>query len=252
MRKLAFALFLLMLAACGDRAAIDRLASFGEGKVARVLAADAMVLEDGRTVRLVGITGPAANGAYRGEAQAALEDLVGGREIELLTGGAAKDAYGRTLAHLRRRPDGLWVQGALLDAGAARVRTYADNRALAAEMLEHEARARLTARGLWALPAYRVLLPQEASGLRGFVVAEGRAAAVRAGPAGAEIALSDGGRGIVLRIVPRAVPDFEAAGKAPAALAGRMIRARGTLRADGVIRLDHPESLEVLKTAATG
>lgn len=237
----------LLLAGCGDRAGLDRLAALGQGKVARVLGGDAVVLADGRTVRLAGVVAPGAGQAYHDQAVAALSGLVAGREVDLLSGGATKDAYGRVLAQLRRRPDGLWVQGALLDAGAARVRTYADNRALAAPMLEREAGARRKAVGLWALPSFQVLLPQEAARARDFAVVEGRVADVRAGRYGEELALSDGGPGIVLTIPPRAAGDFVAAGKPLLPLKGRLVRARGDIWSDGTMRLDHPELLEVLK-----
>ena len=63
----------------------------------------------------------------------------------------------------------------MLEAGDARVRTWADNRALARPMLDAEARARLKGRGLWALPAYQVRLPDEAAARPfGFQLVEGR------------------------------------------------------------------------------
>lgn len=213
----------------------------------RLLSADAVVLEDGRTVRLAGVVAPRESEAHGPQARAALQKLVAGQAVELLSGGARQDAYGRTLAHLRRKKGRVWVQGALLDAGAARVRTYDDNRALAAQMLEREARARRAGKGLWADGAYRALLPQEAAvHARGFVIVEGRAAAVRAGRLGDDIQLTDGGPGIEVQIPGGARNDFAAAGKPAAAMKGRLIRVRGTLRADRTLRLDHPELLEVL------
>lgn len=245
--RLGFLLIAVLLAAgCRDQAALDRLASTGEGKVVRPIAADAVLLEDGRTVRLAGVVAPRAGEPYGAEARAALEKLVAGQTVELLSCGARQDAYGRTLAHLRRKKGRVWVQGALLEAGAARVRTYDDNRALAAEMLEHEARARRAAKGLWADKTYRVLLPQEAVNARGFVLVEGRAAAVRSSRFGDDIVLSDGGPGIEAQIPGGARDDFAAAGRAAAAMKGRLVRVRGTLRADRTMRIDHPELLEVL------
>ena len=56
-----------------------------------------------------------------------------------------------------------------------RVRTTAENRALAAPMLALEAVARRSRRGLWALGAYRVRLPDELSrDDEGLQVVEGR------------------------------------------------------------------------------
>jgi hypothetical protein len=48
----------------------------------------------------------------------------------------------------------------------------------------------------------------------------------------------------------KALSDFGTAGKAPEKLAGRMIRVRGPIRysPDGpVMKLDHPEQVELLK-----
>ena len=250
-RRLVPLLALALVAGCGrEPAALDRLAATGAGKVARLISADTVLLVDGRTVHLAGVTAPREGQPHGADAKAVLDKLVTGQEVELLSGGARQDAYGRTLAHLRRRKGRVWVQGALLDAGAARVRTYADNRALAAEMLEREAKARIAGKGLWADKTYQVLLPQEAARARGFAIVEGRAAAVTSSRLGDDIGLTDGPPGIEVQIPGRARDDFAAAGKSAAAMKGKLIRVRGTLRADRTLRIDHPELLEVLAAPA--
>ena len=236
----------MLVGGCGDGADLDRLAVVGEAKVARLVAGDAVVLTDGRTVRVAGIVAPREGDPYAAQARSTLQALVAGQEVELLSGGGRQDAYGRTLAHLRRKKGRVWVQGALLDAGAVRVRTYADNRALAARMLEREAKARLARRGLWADKTYQVLLPQEAARARGFAIVEGRAAAVAGSRLGDDIQLSDGGPGVEVQIPGGARDDFAAAGKPATAMKGKLIRVRGTLRADRTMRIDHPELIEVL------
>jgi endonuclease YncB( thermonuclease family) len=242
---------LVLVAGCDrDQAALERLAATGSGKVARLISADTVVLADGRTVHLAGVTAPRESQPYGAQARAALDKLVTDQEVDLLSGGARQDAYGRTLAHLRTKKGQVWVQGALLDAGAVRVRTYADNRALAAEMLEREARARRAGKGLWTDKANQVLLPQEAARARGFALVEGRAAVVTSGRLGDDIQLSDGPPGIEVQIPGGARDDFAAAGKPAAAMKGRLIRVRGTLRADRTLRIDHPELLEVLAEPA--
>ncbi len=246
MRLGVLLLAVLLVAGCGDQKALDTLAATGSARVRRLVSADAVLLADGRTVRLVGIVGPRIGEPYAAQARAELEKLVVGQDVDLLSGGARQDAYGRTLAHLRRRKGQVWVQGALLDAGAARVRTYADNRALATPMLEREAKARRARKGLWADKAYQVLLPQEARRARGFVIVEGRVARVVSGRFGDDIALSDGPPGIEVQIPGGAKDDFAAAGKRAADLLGKLIRVRGTLRSDGALRIDHPELLEAL------
>lgn len=237
----------IVLGGCGDGAALDRLASAGRGRVVEVMPAGLVRLDDGRTIKLAGVTVPRSDEPFGEAARVALADLVMGREVELLAGGAALDPFGRRVAHLRLVEGRGWVEEKLLAAGAARVRTFADNRAMAAAMLDHEARARAAGRGLWAEPAYRVLLPGEAMKQgRGFVLVEGRVASVRPGYDGQDLSL---GSGLSVRLSSRALADFEAAGKAPGKLTGKLVRVRGTLRYDGTLRLDHPEALEVLKAA---
>jgi endonuclease YncB( thermonuclease family) len=237
------------LSACGPGAALDALPSGGKARVVGASAGDALTLADGRTVRLAGVEAPHGDDPYAGEAQAALGALAAGREVELLQGGAVADPYGRALAHVRTG-ERRWLEGELLARGAVRVRTYADNRAMAPAMLEAEARARVAGRGLWALSAYRVRLPNEV-GLsdRGLVVVEGRVRS--ASPAGRwlRIAFAEAPDGLTAEIPPGARDDLAVAGVDPAGLTGRLIRVRGAVRAfqgRPVITVDHPEQVERL------
>lgn len=230
----------LVLAGCGDDAALDRLAAAGKGRVAEVRAGDVVALAGGEPVKLAGLASFRRGDPHAREARAALEGLVLGKEVELLSGGAARDPFGRRVAHLRLAKGRAWVQGEMLEAGAARVRTFPDQRAMAAQMLEHEARARAGRRGLWSLKAYEVRLPWEAA--RGFAVVEGRVSAVRPIGEGFELDM----QGMRLEIPGRAAGDFAAAGKAAPELSGKLVRVRGTVRYAGGMRLDHPEAVEVL------
>lgn len=238
-------MLVLLLAGCGEGAALDRLAGGGRGRVVEVPAGDQVVLDDGETVKLAGLASLRRDDPHADEARAALAALVLGREVELLSGGAARDPFGRKTAHLRIGR--AWVQGEMLEAGAGRVRTFPDQRALASEMLEREAKARIGGRGLWALPAYRVRLPHEARRERGFRIVEGRVDAVRRLGSDRELDL----QGLPVEIPGRAAADFDAAGKPVAGLAGQLVRVRGAIRS-GVLRLDHPEALEVLKSKTPG
>jgi hypothetical protein len=123
------------------------------------------------------------------------------------------------------------------------VRTFADNRALAAQMLEREAKARAAGRGLWALPYYQVRLPWEVRGVRGFQIVEGKVSAVR--PVGEGFELDLQGH-LAVDVPGRAAADFVSAGKPIPELAGRLVRVRGTVRG-GSMRIDHPEAVEVLE-----
>lgn len=237
MRPLLF-LLALLLAGCGDGAALDRLAPAGRAKVVEVASPDLVVLDDGETVKLAGLAAFYARDAYADEARVELEKLVLGKDVELLVGGAARDPFGRKVAHLRLVKGRAWVQGEMLDAGAGRVRTFSDQRALAPQMLEREAKARHDQRGLWASADYQVRLPWEVRGARGYQIVEGRVT----GAKGGSLEL----QGLSVTIPDKAVADLEAAGKAPSSLTGKLVRVRGAIRRGPSMRIDHPEAVELL------
>jgi len=150
MTRLLFFLGLLLLAGLPAHAgAPGALVKGVAARVASVTAGDAVVLDDGRRVRLVGIQAPKLSLGRAGfadwplahEAKAKLEKLVAGQTVTLRLAPQAMDRHGRVLAHLVRTADGLWVQGALLSAGLARVYTFPDNRVLAGAMLGQSGRA---------------------------------------------------------------------------------------------------------------
>lgn len=213
--------------------------------MAEVRSGDVVVLASGLVVKLAGLDAPRRDAPYADQARATLQDMVDGREVELLYGGAKRDAYGRALAQVRLVKGRRWVQDALLRAGAARVRTYADNRALARRMLDAEARARADGKGLWR--SYRVLLPEEVTrNTDGFQIVEGRVR--RSGDAYGRLYLDFGadGRGFSVEIPAKAERDFAQAGLSPQALRGRLVRVRGLVSGE-VMRLDHPEAVELLR-----
>lgn len=231
-----------LLAGCRRGPDLNALIPGEEAKVASVRSGEVLTLTDGLEVRLAGIEGPNGAEPLADEAMAALEALVIGKSVQLRYGGLRRDRYERALAHII--VGGAWAQGKLLEAGLARVRTYSDNRALAADMLRAEAAARAERKGLWALDVYQVRLPREAAALRGFQIVEGTVSAARPGGDGFMLDfMDDGVRG---EIPVFAAEDFKAAGKGPDALAGKLIRIRGTLSGRR-IRLDHPETVELLR-----
>jgi micrococcal nuclease len=241
----AFALALAATAAgCGRGVRLDGLIAGEEGVVAQARSGDVLILDDGLEIRLAGLDAPNGDEPLAAEARGALSQLAQGRQVRLFYGGLKRDRYERALAHVRLADGRAWLQGRLLEAGWARVRTYSDNRAMAAEMLQAEARARVAGRGLWALDRYRVLLPPECRGRFGFQIAEGRAAGVR--EAGGAARLEFAGDGLAVDIPVFARSDFEAAGLAPDTLTGRLLRVRGILNG-GLMRLDHPEAMELLR-----
>ena len=239
---------LAALAGCGEGRALDRLAAGERGQVIEVRSGDVLVLDTGLVVRLVGLACPRLGEPGGDQARAALQALVGGRKVMLAYGGARRDAYGRALAQVRRVDDRRWIQGELLKAGWARVWTFADNRALAADMLNLEARARAQGLGLWALPAYRVALPAEIGPeARGFQIVEGRVASVSEGHAGTYLDFTPDSRGFSVLIDPRSLPLMLRSGVSPTLLAGHLLRVRGIVGWGGVMKVDHPEQIERLR-----
>jgi micrococcal nuclease len=241
-------LALLTLTACGDGAALDRLAAGERGKVVQVNADNALVLSSGLVARLSGVTAPNADEPGGEAAHADLVRLAQGREVELFYGGRRRDLSGRALAQVRLVAGRRWIQQALLNDGAARVRTYADNRALAQPMYAAEAKARRHDRGLWASPVYAVRLPTEMGpDVTGFQIVEGRVVRVTQASGSVYLDFNDERRGFAVNIPDEAAGDLRAAGMAPQTLQGRLIRVRGVVDFRGLMRIDHPEPIEVLK-----
>jgi endonuclease YncB( thermonuclease family) len=236
------------LAGCGEGGALDRLAAGERGKVVSVASGDELVLDNGLNVRLSGIETPWMDEPGGTGSQAELSRLVLGRQVQLFYGGARRDPRGRALAQVRLVDGRTWVEAALLRDGWARVRTFADNRALARTMLEDEAHARRAKLGLWALPDYAVRLPAEVTGdTHGYQIVEGRVASVTTGRGGTYLDFTRDHSGFAAVVDPRAVADLTAAGMTPASLAGRLIRVRGMIGWDGQMRIDHPEPIERVK-----
>jgi micrococcal nuclease len=76
--------------------------------------------------------------------------LVGGRRVRLSFDRERRDRYGRLLAYVRRRPDGLFVNARLAAEGYARDLPFPPNTrhaTLFRELVGHAMRAR---RGLWS------------------------------------------------------------------------------------------------------
>jgi endonuclease YncB( thermonuclease family) len=248
------ALFLAAAAACPARAA----SPVAEGRVAAVIDGDTLTLSDGAEVRLVGIQAPKlplGRSGFRpwplgAEAKAALESLSLGREVALAYGGAPIDRHGRLLAHVTVR-GGAWVQGEMLERGLARVYTFADNRARAAEMLARESRARAARRGIWTHPFYAVrgAADPDRIPVGGFELVEGTvlAAAVVRGRGYLNFG-PDLKTDFTVSIAPRSLRDFGGTA-AVAAYRGAALRVRGWVdkRNGPMIDATHPEQIERLK-----
>ncbi len=232
------------------------LSSIGTATVSSVVDGDTVVLDDGRQVRLTGIQAPKLpldrpnfpTWPLAPEAKATLETLLLGRTVTLRSGGADRDRHGRVLAHPVTEPGGVWAQGAMVEAGMARVYTFADNYALAGALYARERAARAAGRGIWALPWYRIRTPHEAADDIGtFQLVEGTV--VDAARAGKTVYLNfgDSWRTDFTISIPVAVmTNFAAQKRDPLAWAGKRVRVRGWLteRNGPMITITHPEALE--------
>ena len=222
-----------------------------------VVDGDTLVLDGGREVRLVGLQAPKLPLGRRGfqawplaeEAKAALAEIALDRDLGLAFTGRREDRHGRWLAHLRRA-DGLWIQGELLRRGLARVYSFADNRALVAEMLALERAARAAGLGIWGHPFYA---PRRATAaardVGSFQLVEGRV--VEAARVRGRVYLNFGAdwkTDFTISVMPKAWKLFEAAGIAPGDYEGRRLRVRGWLKSlnGPMITATHPEQIEVL------
>jgi micrococcal nuclease len=262
MSRRAFAFVLLALisvpALAADSTLPPGLEPGASAVVETVIDGDSLTLADGRTVRMVGIQAPKlpkgrpnfAEWPFAREAQVALTDLVEGRTVTLHFGGTQQDRYGRVLAQLVR-DDGLWVQGDLIRRGFARVYTFPDNRAAAAEMLALEREARAEKLGLWADPFFAIRTPEEAGRYTGeLTLVEGKI--VDGAHTANAVFLNFGAdwhTAFTLRLNTEALRLFRADKVDPLALVGATVRVRGYIRRDrerAIMDITHPEEIEKL------
>ncbi len=170
------------LVACSPSHPLDQLEPGETGRVVRVLDGDALILETGQSVRLIGIEAPAAGyrdreaAPYSDEASRLLEDMALGRQVQLFYSGLTRDRYDRALAHVRTMdasgPD-LWLNLEQVKRGGAQVRLYPDTAVFGSMLLQEEQAARLDQAGLWSNRAYRIkassaITPED----RGFMLVE--------------------------------------------------------------------------------
>lgn len=244
-----------------------------QARAVEIVDGDTLVLDNGRQVRFTGIQAPKLPLGRAGfeawplaeVARATLSDLARGARVTLRHGGRRADRHGRILAHLFvTDADGreVWLQHEMLRLGLARVYTFRDNRACAAELLAAERDARQAARGIWADPFYAIRDASDATALARlhgrFELVEGRV--VSAARVRGRLYLNFGddwrtdftvtvapGDARLFDDDPVWAPLLDAAGGL-ADLADRRVRVRGWLgRYNGPeITLTHPEQIEFL------
>ena len=123
--------------------------------VVKVFDGDTIELSDGREIRYIGLDAPETGGyrpaEYYGEQARELNsDLVLGKRVSVVTDIDATDVYGRTLAYVF--VDDLFVNEALIRAGAALARPYPPNLSYQDRFCAAMKQARIEKRGMWANP----------------------------------------------------------------------------------------------------
>jgi micrococcal nuclease len=140
----------------------DRLDASIGGHVVRVIDGDTIRVRldspaGSRTVRYIGVDTPETHKpgtpvqCYGPAASAFNSRLLAGRRVELRTDAESRDRYGRLLAYVYRRPDGLFVNAELVRRGFATILTIPPNVAHAGEFLRLQRGAREAGRGLWSV-----------------------------------------------------------------------------------------------------
>jgi endonuclease YncB( thermonuclease family) len=258
LRRLLLFLFLIgpAVAAAADLPLPAGLNPGGEAKAVSVIDGDTLVLDTGQEVRLVGLQAPKLPLGRRGfaawpladEAKAALERLAVGRRLTLHHGGRKTDRHRRILAHLADAESGLWIQGALLEQGMARVYTFKDNRSVIPEMLALERAARAARRGIWSHPYYAVRTPDTADrDIDSFHLVEGtvHAVAERKGKTFLNFG-ADWRSDFTVLVESGDAKAFRDAGLTLKDLAGKRIRVRGWVKSwnGPLIEATHPEQIE--------
>ena len=125
--------------------------------VERVIDGDTIVVSGNRHVRLIGVDTPETVdpnrpvGCFGKEASAFLKTLLPtGAAVRLVGDIEQEDRYGRLLAYVYRRSDGLFVNAELVRQGFAHVLTIAPNVAHADEFVALARDARNASAGLWS------------------------------------------------------------------------------------------------------
>jgi micrococcal nuclease len=245
--------------------ACEQLRMAPGGVVTEVVDGDTLMLDDGRTVRLIGTQAPKLplgredypTWPLAPEAKVALETLTLNRTVRLGFGGEEKDRYDRVLAHVFVAGDAgeTWAQQAMVAQGMARVYSFPDNRACLDLLFAAEGRARLGGVGIWRDPYYSVRaanVPGDLLTRAGqYELVEGRV--LLAEQSGGRVYLNFGRfwkEDFTAVIEAPALRLFAGDGIDPLVLEGALVRIRGWVddRDGPRIEVTHPEQIEVLAT----
>lgn len=261
MRKTLMMALLAALCACGPK--IDDLAKGETGKVAAVSDGDTLTLDSGLKVQVEGIIAPRRG--YRDrpdeplaqQARQTLEKIALGRPALLAYGGdkrLAGEGPPLALAQVFVRSEGgrwLWVQEAMLREGMARARTWKTNHARSAALYEAEALARKAKKGLWANKAYAIRKADTIGAEeRGFQIVEGAVRSVGVTDRKTYLNFGDDYRtDFTVEINAEDLAAWTAKDPPLDSLKAKRVRVRGFVYDAGgpMIRIDHPQAIEVVK-----
>lgn len=203
----------------------------GEGRVAAVIDARTLRLDDGREVRLAGIELPEKPDAR------ALENLALGRDVTLHGTSDTPDRYGRQQAFVFVYGDDRALQSRLLTQGVAAWSGNVADKDCAMELSSAEKAARNARLGLWAGSA-AIKNAESAADILAeigrFTLVEGKVVSAR--QAGAIFYVNFGRRWIrdfAVTVSRRMMPSVEAGGVRLATLPNRRIRVRGFVERRG-------------------
>jgi micrococcal nuclease len=127
--------------------------AFGGQVVDHVIDGDTFILEDGTSVRLLGIDAIEVGHPGADIAKMFLQSLVEGKEVTLERDSVENDHFGRILAHVF--VDTIYVNGRMVRKGYTQTRFFAPNYKYNDHLLDLERDAERAERGLWALGAFQ-------------------------------------------------------------------------------------------------
>ncbi|MDO9371209.1 MAG: thermonuclease family protein [Gammaproteobacteria bacterium] len=250
-RPLLIALALLAAAPAGGDTHCPADRTDERIRVDFVYDGDTIRLDDGRSVRLIGLDTPeighdgAPTQPFAEQARTALEKLlIDHPYVRLRYDAERQDRYRRTLAHVYL-DDGRSVAALLIEQGLATTLVVPPDLWNIDCYRAAEQRAQTGRRGIWTLPAYQpVTSTALATGAQGFHLVRGRVTRVGGSRKSVRLTLEGG---VSLRIER---DDLHYFSTPPEQLHGRTVIVRGWPHpgAEGapVIRIRHPAALEVV------
>lgn len=166
---------------------IPLTASADEGacQVKEVTDGHTLLLTNGKNLLLTGIytpflsyLQPNSSEPLAEEAKRTLEQLISGHEVTVQPLAAPHDRHGRLIGQAYAGKT--WLQAAMLREGMALVYSIADiPNELLPEMLAQEQQARSAKRGIWAIPYFSIITPEQAAQqLNHFRIVEGKVVSV--------------------------------------------------------------------------